>query len=321
MALQWQKWLKRSDTDAAIGIDVAATSATWVRLRRDNGKLLLEDKSTLTLVPTREIATLTGVFSLSNSGVPCVLVLEKEDYNLIQSAAPEVDEKDLRDAVLWRVKDELGFSVQDVVLDVFDFPLGKNQQGRRLYVAAASASRIQRKVDWLHGGNANLCAIDIPEQAIRNLVSLLPEDATGVALLFLTEQESVILLCRQGVLHLSRRVPVGYERLRLGFAGMMPGDSLDAVTHEARALLDRITLEVQRTLDFYDSNYSYDGAITFYVTPALAGLPCDYFKTSLGLAPKLMDLNELFQCDEKLTADDQIIYLRALGAAMRQFLA
>ncbi|TAN49407.1 MAG: hypothetical protein EPN21_12070 [Methylococcaceae bacterium] len=306
----------------AIGIDFDGNSAAWVRLRRGNDKPVLEAKSTFALVPSREIATMTGVFSRNNQGVPCVLVLEREDYNLIQTPAPEVDEADLRDAVLWKIKDELGFSVQDVVLDVFDFPLGKNQQGRRLYVAAASANKVQRKVEWLLGGDAALCAIDIPEQVIRNVVSLLPENETGVALLFLMEQESVILLCRQGMLHLSRSIPIGYERLRRGFAGIDPDAPLDSLPHDAQALLDRVTLEVQRTLDFYDSNYSYDGHITLFTTTALAALPgaIEYFGLSLGLTPKIMDLNELFYCEEALSVEEQITYLRALGAALRQFL-
>lgn len=323
MALQWRKWLKRADTGStAIGIDIDANSAAWVRLRRGDAKPSLEAKATFSLVPTREIATMTGVFSRDNQGVPCVLVLEREDYNLIQTPAPEVGEADLRDAVLWKIKDELGFAVQDVVLDVFDFPLGKNQHGRRLYVAAASATRVQRKVDWLLGGDAALCAIDIPEQVIRNVVSLLPENQTGVALLYLMEQESVILLCRQGTLHLSRSIPIGYERLRRGFSGVDADAPLDNLPHDAQALLDRITLEVQRTLDFYDSNYSYDGHITLFITTALAALPgaIEYLSLNLGLAPRLMDLNELFECEEKLTVEEQITYLRAMGAALRQFL-
>jgi MSHA biogenesis protein MshI len=315
---------RKKHVDVALGIDIAGDRAAWVRLHRDGDRIDLQAHGATPLNPSRSDGpVLAGVFDHPNREAPCTLVLDREDYLLAQMQAPDVPEKDLRDALLWQIKPKIDFPIQDTVLDIIDFPPTKNQSERRVYAAVANASRLQRKVDWLHDAGAQLGAIDIPELVTRNLISRLPEQTDrGVVLLSLQEQDSHILLCRNDALYLARNIAIGYKRLHRGYGESDPNGGPDEMPDEVSVLLDRMALEIQRTVDFYDGNYSHESTLAFYVTPAMARLPgtLDFFRVNLGLQARVLDLNALFPGPEKCLPDEQITYIKAAGAALRQFL-
>ena len=309
--------------ETALGVEIAGDRAAWVRLRRNGNHISLEAHGSTALASSDSGSTLASAFDSSNREAPCVLVLEREDYLLVPMQTPDVPEKDLRDALLWQVKPKLDFPIHEAVLDIVDFPATKNQPERRVYVAVGNGSRLQRKVDWLHGVDLKLRAIDVPELVMRNLISRLPEQTDrGVILLALQEQESYIVLCRNDNLYLARNIPIGYKRLHRVYGEHESTGEVDSLPDEASVLLDRMALEIQRTADFYDGNYSHDATVAFYATPALTLLPgaLEFFRANLGLQPRVLDLNDLFPGEEKFVPDEQMVYLRAAGAALRQFL-
>ena len=183
----------------------------------------------------------------------CTTVLDQTEYSLLLTEAPDVPVEELRAAMRWRVKDLIDFHINDATLDVFDVP-GERVAGRarQMYAVAARSAVIQKRVDLLDAANINLQVIDIIELAQRNLAGLLPEDARGVALLSFTAGAGLLTITKQGELYLSRNLDIG----------------LDALTQAENPsdYFDRIVLETQRSLDYYDSHFRQ---------PPLAGFGVD----------------------------------------------
>lgn len=246
--------------------------------------------------------------SLSLGRYLCVTTLNAGAYSLLFVEAPDVPPSELRAAIRWRVKDLIDFHIDDAVIDVFEVPdqkaTGKNAM---MYAVVARSSVVRQQVDLLSGAGLNLEVIDIPELALRNIASLLPEDVAGVALLYLSNRGGLITLTRQGILYLSRRMETGWEQL---------GRSLE----EAKSKLDRIVVEIQRSLDYYESHFMQPAISNVVVTPlpeSLNGVD-EYLADQLGVSVRSLDVNSLIDADGPLARDVQCRCLVAIGAALRQ---
>ena len=187
--------------------------------------------------------------------LPCNRVLAGDDYQLLLVEAPDVEPSELRAAVRWRIRDLIDFHIDDAVIDVFDIPGQDQARARMMYVVACRAPVVQRVVDAMEAGPLALEVIDIAELALRNVAALLEEDVEGVALLHLERDYGLITVTRQASLYLARRIDSGYAELHAAMAE-------DAVAEDAfpgpatRELIGSMVLELQRSLDYYESHLS-----------------------------------------------------------------
>ncbi|HET9679994.1 MAG TPA: pilus assembly protein PilM [Gammaproteobacteria bacterium] len=233
-------------------------------------------------------------------------LLGHNDYQLLLVEAPDVRPEELRAAVRWRIKDLINFHIDDAVIDVFDIPGQANRAaGRMMYAVAARAGVIRARADLFEAAGLNLDIIDIPEMALRNVAALLPDDAHGIALLHLEPDHGFITLTRQGTLYLTRRLEIGYEALRrdLGQADV----------------LDNIVLEIQRSLDYYESHYDTPPINNLIVTP----LPDDladtvaHLNSNLNVQVAQLDINTVLD-DQSGTQSISADALTAVGCALRR---
>lgn len=244
----------------------------------------------------------------------CVSVMELGSYSLMQVEAPDVQPDELKAAIRWKVKDLLDFHIDDAVIDVFDVPgntaVGQN---RKMYVVAARSAQVKQRIDDLINAGLRLEVIDIPEMALRNIASLLPEDVNGVALLYLEKSEGLITITRQKTLYLSRRIRFGYNAL--------PTTAIHSDDSEAiETWLDNIIIEVQRSLDYYESHFSQPQISGLVVTLGSQAIPgmTEYLTTQLGIPVRILDVNELIDVSEVIDSKLQSQCLLAIGAALRQ---
>lgn len=247
---------------------------------------------------------LSAQYNLARSR--CTTVLDVADYSLLLTEAPDVPAEELRAALRWRIKDLIDFHINDATLDVFDLP-GEKVTGRArpMYAVAARSPAIQRRVDLLTGVGINLDVIDIPELSQRNLAALLPEDAQGVVLLSFAPTNGLLTITKQGELYLSRTMDTG----------------LDALTRsdDPAAYFDRVVLEVQRSLDYYDSHFRQSPIAQIVLTPVAREIPglVDYLKANLNGTVSIMDLSQVLNVGKELPAALQSLCLATLGAALR----
>jgi MSHA biogenesis protein MshI len=243
--------------------------------------------------------------------LPCVTAIAGNEYSLLLVEAPAVPNAELRAAMRWRVKDLIDFHIDDAVIDVFEVPADKGGRRHMLYAVVARAAAVKTRVDQLLDAGFHLSAVDIPELTLRNVTALLPEDAAGVAFLHFAEDHGLIVLTRQGTLYMSRRFEPG--------AAALFGDA-PALTPKLEGKLDAVVIEVQRSLDYYESHFGQPPVAGLVIGPGkgIAVGALEYLSSQLGVRARMLDLNELLDAATALDVDTQSHCLAAVGAALRR---
>jgi len=169
------------------------------------------------------------------------------------------------------------------------------------YCAVLSKARMQAWGDLFRQAGLRLRSIDVTEMAFRNLGLLAGAAGINLALLRLRSSEGLISVQNGADLYMARRIEQGIERAEGNYSA--------------------ITLEVQRSLDYFESQLGKGYINRLLLLPmkrdgeqamqALAG----------GLAVNLqrLSLEDLFGDDVPLLDEREQAYcLAAVGAALRQ---
>jgi len=243
----------------------------------------------------------------------CVSLVELDDYSLVMVEAPDVQPEELRAAIRWRIKDLIDFNIDDAVIDVFEVPETKaGRKGSMVYAVVARASRVKQRIEQLLNIGLNLEVVDIPELALRNIAALLPEDVAGVALVYIGEDKGLITITRQQTLYLSRRLATGVNALP---DTLMQSNDPNAIEN----WLDGIIVEIQRSLDYYESHFSLAPVSSLVIAPLPRELPglVQYIAAQLDIATRMLDVQTLIDSEQPLDSQLQSQCLLAIGAALR----
>jgi len=236
-------------------------------------------------------------------------VIEGDDYQIVQVEAPEVLPSELRAAVRWKLRDAINFNVDEAAVDVFEVPDPvRRTQAKMLFAVAARDSGVQRMVGLLKPAARGFAAIDIPELCLRNLAATLPQDAKGVAVLAINEGFAQLVVTRQGVLYLTRRVDIAR-----GFNPHLAGRGQTAVDAGA------VALELQRSLDYYESHYDQTPIGDLVVAPVndKTRTLAAQLKAETGLRVDVLDVRDVFNVYKAGELVTDWSSLMALGAALR----
>lgn len=242
----------------------------------------------------------------------CTTLLAAGDYQLLSVDAPNVPPDELKTAIRWRLKDMLDFHIDDATIDVLDVPADKNAAVRNhsMYAVAARNQVIDQRQAAFSDAKIPLSVIDIPEMAQRNISALIETEGRGIALLSFDAVGGLLTVTFSGELYLSRRIDVSMTQL------------LQSDGEQRNGCYDRITLELQRSLDHFDRQYHFITIAKLVIAPfgdAAAGLR-DYLATNLYVAVELLDLETVFDLSktpELRSPEMQQRYFLALGTALR----
>ena len=250
-----------------------------------------------------------GAFAAAARRLPgrrhrAVSVLPQREYSIMLVEAPNVPRDELQAAVRWRIKDLLEFPIDDAVIDVFHMPQrGSGGPNQMMYAVAARAERVRGEVDDAESAGLNLHAIDVLDLALRNVAALVEVDGEGVALLHVGQRTSTLLLVRQQVLYLTRRIETGAESFADG--GGLRSE-----------LVDGLALEIRRSLDYFESHYEQSRIGAVY-TCGLETWDLDQLTASLGISVRQLDVTTCLGGDLTLSPEEQRRCLPAIGAALR----
>lgn len=238
-------------------------------------------------------------------------VLSESDYRFLQVEAPSVPEEERAQAIRWRLKDMVDFPVATAALGVVDIPLEGAAAARQssVFAVVAPDSAVGQRQRLFYQARLGLAAIDVPEMAVRNVATLFEEANRGLAFLALVDGDSLLLITYRGELYFSRRIEVSAAQLA------------EADGERRQQLLERLALELQRTLDNFDRQYGFISVARLIVAsekvvaelqPALAD--------NLYIPVQIMNLAGV--CDfpdvpELQQTDRQAQCLLAIGAALR----
>jgi len=240
----------------------------------------------------------------------CSTLLEPSDYQLLTLEAPNVPQDELKTAVRWRMKDMLDFHVDDATFDVMAIPV-ERASGRTpsMFVVAARNSIIRQRQELFFGAGINLEVIDIPETAQRNVSALLEEDGRGLAMLSIGAHGGLLTVTYQGELYLARRIDVTPALLDEGDAD------------RRHAALDRLMLEIQRSLDHFERQFGFVSISRMALAPGCGESLLNYLSSNMYMPVVQCNLAEVIDLSAVPELQDsarQAHYFFALGAALRQ---
>jgi MSHA biogenesis protein MshI len=205
----------------------------------------------------------------------------------------------------------LDFHVDDATIDVLDIPADKNatvRTGHGMFAVAARNSVIENRQALFAAAKVGLSVIDIPEMAQRNISALMEPEGRGLAMLSFGADGGLLTVTFNAELYLSRRIDVTLEQL------------LDTDPDRKHACFDKITLELQRSLDHFDRQFHFISVSKLVLAPTGATGLDEYLSSNLYTPVATMDLGDVLDLGgvpELLGAAAQQRFFFTLGAALR----
>ena len=147
--------------------------------------------------------------------VECCYVLSGSQYvlSLIEASVTN-DNKAKEKAILWGVKDYINYSIDDAILDSFEVPIVRTQDGVKLAYAVAMRAKVSEEIgNLINFAGAHLKYIDINELCLRNIMALYANMENGCLLLKLSEENNTILLVKNNALLISRNTKLDVKKL------------------------------------------------------------------------------------------------------------
>jgi len=240
----------------------------------------------------------------------CTTLLKAGDYQMLQVEAPSVPAEEAKNAVRWRIKDMVDFPVDTAAVDALSIPAEGAARNPQMFAVAARNDVIAATVKPFNDSDIALEVVDIPELAQRNVAHFCEQEGRGLAFLAFDEGGGLLTLTSGGELYQYRRVDVSIA----SFGTANPD--------QRRSLFDRIVLELQRSLDNFDRQFSHIAISKLVVTqvPGADDLH-DHLAANLGLPVTWLELSAIMDfphVPELREPGHQAQCLRMIGAAMRE---
>lgn len=232
------------------------------------------------------------------------------EYQMLLLDAPNVHADEMKAAIRWRIKDSLNYPIDDATIDVLKIPAGKagGERPQSLY-AVAVPNNITKKLEMVfEKAKINLNVIDIPEMAQRNIAALFEEGERGLALLAIDDNGGLLTFTCSGELYLARRIEISLGQLQ---------DSNEDMRLQQ---MERLELELQRSIDYFGRQYSHIPLERLLVSaPEQLGLVAA-LASGLDVPVEQLDLGQVLDIKavpELKNAEYAVRAFLPLGAALR----
>ena len=238
-------------------------------------------------------------------GNRCNLVLSSDQYQIYQTEKPPVSDNELAEAIRWKVKDLIDYSIDDAVTDVFDFPEDATRgRGSLINVVSAKKVLLQEHIRLVEAVGLELHSIDINELALRNVSMRYDTTGNGLALLFLRPGFGIILVSKGDTMYFSRRFDFSLDALQ------------NSSTQETT--IQQLALEVQRSLDYYESQMGQMPPKELLLIGPDSSFPlANMLGQNLAINVSNLDMTPLF-LDGVDAGSTLIQSFSAVGAALRE---
>ncbi len=263
---------------------------------------------------SREDVMITRSADLKLKNRPCSSVLPATDYSILSIEAPNVPDEEIPSAIRWQIRGMIDFDIDEAVIEIFPAPQGNGvQQKKQLYVVVTREQTLKTLAKLVTHAKTKLDIIDVPELALRNIAAQLSEDDAGLAMVHLSSERGMVLISRQKQLYFARTMDIGINALN-ELAPMV--GSLALADNDA---FDRIVLEIQRSLDYYDRYFSQPPIAGVIFAPLPEPIPglFEYIQASLGIGVRELDITEVVDVEHSIDRTKLAQCIVAIGAALR----
>lgn len=233
-------------------------------------------------------------------GARLITLLDPTAYQTLVVEAPSVPEDELRGALTWKVRDMINVHTDDAVLDYLPIPASEGRQPS-LYVVAAQAATVRALAQPFQEAELPLEVIDIRETAQHQLAQRLMPEGYAIGVLHFDGQHSLLTFSYGEALVYSRRTD------GRGAAGT--------------ALYERVAMEAQRSVDYFERQFSWLPLSRLYLAPMVNAEELrQRLESYLPVGVELIDLDTLFDFNgvhilSEPHARNQAFHL--LGAGLR----
>jgi MSHA biogenesis protein MshI len=245
-------------------------------------------------------------------GVPVSAVIGAHDYQIAQVQTPDVPRAEMRAAARYSMRDVFDFPIDTATIDLFDLPAEANSGAKGTCFAIATRGDAVEKITRAFERHfRRFDVIDIPELCQRNLAALLPQDSKGVAFLMIRDDFAQLVLTRSRMLYVTRR-------FEFGMRGELNGDE-EAEANELPLDPQVLSLELQRSLDYYESHFDESAITDLFIAPAgmRANLMAAELGASTGLRISMFNIHDLVDVSFSAEIPDGWLPCLAIGAALR----
>lgn|GEM_PF-5863228 len=241
-------------------------------------------------------------------------VLPTSSYRLLTIEKPAVPDEELSQAIQWQVKDLIDTSLEQAVITSFDYP--ESLAGpKRLFVVVARRDEVMQIIELSKESGLELKTIGIEELSLGHLLSEQLSDGQNLA--FIAESSSGLTInCFLGhEFVFTRSLPNVYlpdddPELFLDLDDAQPNAATDSD--------DQWLLEVQRTLDYYESQIA-KRSVTKVVVPQLGKSTetiVSSLESNLGLKVEVFTFADLCLLSDGLSEQKLSKHLTVCGGCL-----
>lgn len=293
--------------DKQIGVEFLTSGVAIVQVQindRQAGRLMSSEFLPAVGHEAQTLALQEWVHANNFQKCGCVCLMSTDDFNIHQVEKPKVEEAELLAALSWRVKDLIGYDIGSAVVDFYPMPISNKNNTPQLSVVTAQDWTVAAYVDCIKSTGLNLVAIDVPRLVGGNLKKIQQAPGQTLAVLSLTEFSGYLNIYHDTDLYVSRDFKIGTSHLA-------------QVSEEDEWTYDSLLLEMQRSMDYFESYYGLGSASELLIFPQISGTE----KLAAYLrAPTNFDINFITVNDPETAGSSDILEshcFQAYGAALR----
>ena len=235
-------------------------------------------------------------------------VLSGNTYKFLLAEAPNTQLESLRAIMPIKIKDSLlPWKVAEVTSDVLLLPPDAFRGRKKsVYVAASQTKVIETQLQQFGEMGIKPEAITTIEVALKAYWAVLnPPAKTSIGIMRITETGGVIVMVCDGSIYLARRIVV----------------ALNGLTEEGankQDIFDQVVLEIQRSVDFYESQLGKGpvSKVVMLPSPVDLGIGFDYIEQNISTDIEILDPFKAMNSDFEMVLKDQAYCVGALGAAI-----
>lgn len=246
--------------DTQIGVDFLPDGIAVAQVRtgrKNTGRILRNEFISATGQQQQVDALKHWVRDNNMQKIPCVCLIASDDCDVYQVEKPEVDEAEMMQAVTWKIKDLINYDVTHAVVDSYPMPASSKSNQQLVGAVTARETVVSNYVESIKSTSMSLVALDIHQLVMLNLGEVQKNSEQTLAVLSLSRDTGLLSIYNDGDLYVSRDFKIGI-------------DQLNQASSEDQSVFDSLLLEIQRSLDYFESYYGMGAVNQLQIFPRLA---------------------------------------------------
>ena len=231
---------KSNKTSVTVGVSVCASELHIVAIERSGDAVSLNSVSSIPYDQhqplKQQLSAALSPFAKSTCNVS--IVLSQDMYHMVQVDKPEMAEEDITTALPWTLGELVPYESSNMVLDYVDYPVKSRTGGQKIDVFAAEKSSLAAVAASMAKKNdKQLTHIHTKEVLATEMVP--NDDYARLLIIQEPNSEPFLMIVRSQAIWLARRLR--------GFVSKVNEQT------DLSQLSDTLGLEIQRSMDFYES--------------------------------------------------------------------